>query len=79
MAFDLMAVVAALDNGLEHIAGACIVKRERVIGVSFTQRYGHIQVTPGSLESRQAIRALVNEMREDLRAALQAFADAIET
>ena len=79
MAFDLMAVVAALDNGLEHIAGACIVKRERVIGGSFMQRYGHIQVTPGSLESRQAIRALVDAMREDLRAALQAFADAIET
>jgi Protein kinase domain len=77
IAFDLMAVVAALDNGLEHIAGALIVKRERVLGTGFMTRYGPWQVMPGSLEARQAIRSLIDEMSNDLPAALQAFADAL--
>lgn len=77
MAFDMMAVIAALDNGLAHVAGAYVVKRERVLGSAFAQRYGYVQVTPGGLEARQAIRAVVDAMRDDLRTALQAFADAV--
>ncbi len=75
--FEMMAIVAALDNGLAHLAGAYVVKRERVLGGAFTERYGFQEVTPGGLESRQAIRSLVGAMRDGLPAALSAFADAV--
>jgi hypothetical protein len=77
MDFNLMALVAALDNGLEHIAGAYVVKRERLLGAAFMKKYGPWQVIPGNLEARQAIRTLADEMSNDLRAALQAFVDAL--
>lgn len=67
-----------MRDGLAHVAGAWAIKRERVLGSAFTQRYGFLQVTPGGLEARQEIRSVAAAMRDDLRSALEAFADGVE-
>jgi hypothetical protein len=78
MMFDMLALVAALDDGQIQVGGAYLVKRERLLGASFMELYGPFRFEPGTAASRQAIRSLIGDMRQGLRPALQAFADSLQ-
>jgi hypothetical protein len=78
MMFDMVALVAALDDGQIHVGGTYLVKRAHVIGTSFMQVYGPWRVEPGTAASRKTIYGLVDRMRDGLRPALEAFATALQ-
>ncbi len=75
--FEMLAIVAALDDGQVQIGGAYLVHREGLLGSSFFRQYGPWRLQPGTAASRQAIEMLVAQMSDDLETALGAFADAL--
>jgi hypothetical protein len=77
MAFRLMAGLSLLDDGTVYLAGAYLVAPERTMGSAYSQRYEPFVGIPGGMAIRQAIDKLVNDMRVDLRAALEAFGEAL--
>jgi hypothetical protein len=77
MMFDLATLVAALDDGQMQLGGTYLVKQAELIGSRFMKVYGPWRLEAGSAASRRAIYDLVADMRADLPAALEAFAEAL--
>ena len=77
MAFRMMAALALLDDGNVYLAGAYLVAPEGVMESNYSRRYEPFEGIPGSLAVQQAIRKLADDMRADLRDALEAFGQAL--